>query len=131
MKEYSYSYDEEGYHGPFPSAMAAAAEAFGEDPDASIVWIGENVPPPAPESFLYADLLIEHVQVQDDYDAEWAESWPRATNEHRAELTQAVRKVFADWLDRHGLRPRFWTVENVTRISRDEMELHFAQKATA
>lgn len=42
--EYSYSFDEENYEGPFPSREAAIAEAL-KNCEGDSFWTGENFPP--------------------------------------------------------------------------------------
>ena len=110
MSKYSYSHDEEHYHGEFDSPEEALAES-GED----AAFVGENRPPTPPEDFWRAEDWLEHVSVQDDYSVYAADGWDESTRKQRAELEGEVRKVLAAWLDRHDLRPKFWLVDNVKR----------------
>ena len=48
-----------------------------------------------------------------DYSGEYAEGWDVSTIEHREELEAEVRAVMAKWLDRHGLRPQFFVVQDI------------------
>jgi hypothetical protein len=121
MSEYAYSLDGERYHGSFGSAEEAAANGLNDD-DRDSVWVGECVPPPQPETFLDAAYILEHVQCQDYYSGEYGEDWPNASKDQEAELTEALQAAFAAWLDRHGLRPEFFMVENVREITRAELE---------
>jgi hypothetical protein len=121
QEQWSYSRCGESYSGGFTSWREAALEAFHGTDDSS-VWVGRCEPPIDPESFIDADFLIEHIQVQDEYNHEWAEGWPGATQEQEDELTDAVRAVLAEWLDRHGLRPRFYTIPHGFQVTPEQAE---------
>ena len=120
--KYSYSTDQERYYGDFDTPEAAAREGSYETTDdgTDTIYVGTNIPPPCPEGYVDADLLIEHVQNQDPYSHEWAEHWPQASKEQRDELTAAVRRTFAEWLEKHTLRPAFYTVEKVRTFTREQ-----------
>jgi hypothetical protein len=107
---YSYSTDEELYCGEFATAELAVAEAADSQPDGHRFWVGENVRPTQPETMWHAEDWLELVSVQDEYSCEWTEGWDESTYAQRAELETAVRTLMAEWLDRHGLRPRFWNI---------------------
>jgi hypothetical protein len=111
-KQYAYSTDEESevFHGRFDSREEASADAF-KDPAMNCVWIGEIVDPIQPEDHVDADLLLEHVACQDDYEGEIADQWPESSKEQEEELTGEIRKTFAGWLDRHELRPTHYVIE--------------------
>lgn len=112
MPKYGYSYDEENYHGRFATideALGAAA-----DDDASVCYVCECVRPPA-EELIDAELVIREITSADEYSLEAAENWPRATPETRQELTDALRRVIGEWLDKHRLRDAFYLAENVRR----------------
>ena len=111
-KTYSYSYDEEHYNGAFDCIDDAMAAAMSSNECPSAIWIGENVPPPPPETFWQAYDWIDCVVGQDEYSGDWAAGWPRKTLPHRRELEDEVRAVMAKWLDKYGLRPTFYNVEN-------------------
>ena len=115
---WAYSTDEEIYHGDFKTAEDAADEAFSDYPEHNTMWVGEKYSPCA-ESYIDADLLIDHVACQDEYSLECAEDWPGASKEQLAELADIVRREFGAWLDRHGLRQRFFLVKNVRKFSRE------------
>lgn len=124
-KTFSYSTDEEHYLGSFDTPEAAAHEGFEEeyqwgDGEIRTIFVGENVPPIPPEGYIDADLLIEHVQCQEDYSGEWADDWPGSTKAQTEELTTEVRKVFAAWVEKHDLRPRHFSVVNVRSVSTEE-----------
>lgn len=111
---FAISTDEEnftGTYGTIEEAIDEAANGYAYEK----FWIGECVPPIQPEDLWSAEDWLEHVSVQDDYAGEWAEDWDGSTREQRKELEQTVRKVMAEWLDRHKLRPRHFNVVNVVR----------------
>lgn len=112
-KTYSFSYDEENYQQEFDSIEDACKEAASCDPEEhACFWVGEVVPPPAPEDFFDVDDWIDRVQDQDEYCGDWADHWCDATKEQLEEANRAVRSALAAWLDRHGLRPTFFNVEH-------------------
>lgn len=110
MTKYSYSHDDEHFHGEYDTPE----EAFAMSNEDS-AYVGENVAPTQPEDFWRAYDWLEHVSCQDEYSMDAAEGWDDSTKEQLSELETEVRKVMAAWLDRHGLRPKFWIVENVKR----------------
>ena len=114
---YSYSYDEGRYFGTFATPEEAATEAFAGNSMARC-WVGEKYQPCA-EGYLDADLLIEHIACQDEYCVDSADGWPDATKEQLQDLTDGVRKLFGDWLDRHKLRENFWLVRDANLVERD------------
>lgn len=111
---FSISTDGEFYSGEFDTREAAIAEL------GACGWVGENVPPVQPEDWWEASDWLEHVSCQDDYGGDWAADWDQSTAEQRVELEKEVRAVMAAWLDRHCLRPRFWTITNAERIDNRE-----------
>lgn len=119
MTKYSYSTDEERYHGQQDSIDDAVQEAFSCYGlcEGDTIHIGANVAPPPPEDAFFANDWLEQVSCQDEYSGEWAEDWCGETKEQREELEAAVRKVMADWLDRHKLRPQFWNTEYIGRYT--------------
>lgn len=104
-KQYTLSRDGERYYGRYATVQEALNEA-----NSDRCWIGIATPPPSPETMWHAEDWLEHVSVQDSYCGEWAEDWDESTKSQRDELEDEVRRVMAAWLDRHGLRPKFWTV---------------------
>lgn len=60
---YSYSTDDEIYHGEFDSPDAAAAEAFYNDPELEAVSIGENRKHPA-HRYVSADRILEDIETR-------------------------------------------------------------------
>lgn len=118
-EKWGYSLDEENYLGMFDTEEEAKAEAVKEaiaealDTEETII-ICQYRKVRDPESFIDADLLLEHSGEQDDYHGDWGDSWPGETRDQRQELTDAVQKVYADWLDRHDLRPKWGMVREDT-----------------
>lgn len=117
-KTYSYSYDEERYNGTFDTPEEAAQAGFNENDDAESVFVGTNIPPPQPETFIDSDTLILRVKEQEEYNEDWSESWPRVTKDQLDKLTTSLREVFGKWLDEHDQRPAFFTVEKVKQYDR-------------
>lgn len=60
--EYSWAFDEESerYSGSHPTVQEAIEEAFEEDPDAEIVWVGVATPPDINGEWL-ADIVTESI----------------------------------------------------------------------
>lgn len=117
--QYSYSTNEERYHGDFPTPEAAADEGFAENEEADVIFVGENRIP-MPEDCIDGNDVIESVQNHEDFLTEFAEDWHGVSKERREELTNAIRKTFGEWIDKHGLRPTFFTVDNVKEFRRPE-----------
>ena len=118
---FSTSTNEESYSGEYLSEMEALEEAFAHEDD-DVVWVGECVPPTQPEDYWNAEDWIEHVACQDEYSGEYAEDWDQSTKEQREELERGVSKVMAAWLDRHNLRPKFFSIKNPKRVTREQFE---------
>lgn len=119
---FSYSFDEESYYGAFDTRERAAAEATaeGKTEGGRRFFTARNVPPAQPEEFWHADDWLERVSEQDEYAMDCAEDWDQSNADQHAELEAEVRAVMAAWLDRHKLRPRFYTVEDVQEHQIDE-----------
>jgi hypothetical protein len=109
------SYDGEYYSG----RSASRGEAIAADPAARFVGQYEA---PQLESYLSAELLIDNVLCQDDYCGDWADGSLAATKEQLAELTDAVRLLFRDWVERHGLMPQFGIVRMPEEIAANAAE---------
>lgn len=116
---FSYSFDEESYSGEYDTREEAAQEAFTERPEAESCYVGESKTP-IPENYFTADDIIEVIQNQDDFLGEWAEDWPEANKEQRAELTEQLRSVFSAWLDKHNLRPSFFNVVDSEKVIKQQ-----------
>lgn len=117
--KWGYSLNEENYLGMFDTEQEAKAEAVKEaiaealDTEEEII-ICQYRKASDPEVFVDADLLLEHSGCQDDYSGDWGDCWPGETKEQNQELTDAVQKVYAEWLDKHDLRPKWGIVDNET-----------------
>lgn len=114
--KYSFSRNEEIYEGTFDSLEAVCDEAAANLGVGATFWVGEQQSPMPPENLWDAELWLEHVACQDDYSGECAEDWGRATKMQRQELEDQIRPILAAWLDRHRLRPNFWTIANPRRF---------------
>lgn len=110
---YGYSYDEENYHGRF-ATIAEALGAAADDDDVRACYVCECARPPG-EELIDADLVIDAITSAEEYSLEAAENWPRVTPETKQELTDALRRVIGEWLDKHRLRDAFYLAENVRR----------------
>ncbi len=132
-KEFCYSTDGENFHtlGEFATAREAAEAFFKDNAADETVEIAEPSPPSEPEDFIDADLIIEHVGCQDDYQCDAAEDWPGATVAQLDELTEELRKVFASWLHKHGLRPGFYTCRDAQKFSRFDFGLPLVPESVA
>ena len=108
---WSISKDGELYRGRYSTKDEAIAEAMGVHGYKSF-YVGRCVPPVQPEQHWNAEDWLEHVSCQDEYSCEWADDWDESTRKLREELEVEVRAVMAAWLDRHGLRPKFWMIED-------------------
>ncbi len=108
--KWGYSRDGEMYSGAFGSKEEAVCAAQKNESS----YVGQYHAPSAPEDYIDADDLIEKVLCQDEYCGDWADGCLDANPEQKQELTAAVRKVFADWMDRHGLRPAFGMIDEAT-----------------
>jgi hypothetical protein len=113
--KWGYSTNEEWYTGFFDSREEAIAEARSAGEDGRL-WVGQFRDPMAPEDCIDAEDLIERVLCQDDYCGDWAEGALDCTPEQERELTAAIRRVFGEWMDRHGLRPQFGVVGNAEEV---------------
>lgn len=118
MTQYAYSFDEETYEGSFDSPEEAAEEAFASEDHRESVMIAEIVPVDGTD-WIHASHFLDSIQLSDDYLGEWAEDWPKCTQEQEDELTRMLRRTFGQWLYKHGLRPTFFNVKNPKEIKRE------------
>jgi hypothetical protein len=105
------SYNQEIFTGDYATRDEAVEAAQEYLMEGLCVWIGQYRKPAPPENFLDAFSLIEHIQMQDDYNMDVAESWPDAREEEMDDLSQQLRMTFAQWLDSYGLRPTHYVVD--------------------
>jgi hypothetical protein len=106
------------HHGPYPDLVQAEMEAdqLMEEGGADVATIGEGE-----EVYLRlpdADDVFERIEM-DVYEqcGEGVHHWlDAATKEQKQELTDAIEKVVADWMTRHGLWPTFCRIEQVKTV---------------
>ena len=119
---YCYSTDEEAFHNETGEEMTredAIEEAIcvlGLDPgDGFFLGIrvalrGEDFAPKACD-------IIETMGMRiDDRVGEISDGWPSTSLQQDEELTARIREVVGQWLDKHGLQPRFYAVDQVERL---------------
>jgi hypothetical protein len=115
--DYSYSYDEECYHGQFDTPEAAAAEVFASDPHLNEIWVGENKGVTA-HAFIDADDVLENSQQRaDEHAGECAGDWLSGLGK---EKRAALEVLIGDWLQENE-PPCFWTIENPRKVSREQV----------
>jgi len=95
-----------------PEDAARAAGTTAEYEPGDTVAVCRLRPPQAPECFVFAYLLIEHIQSQDEYDCTLGRAWPDATGDQFSALTDRLRKVVGEWIDQNGLRPNWGVWDN-------------------
>lgn len=117
--KWGFSLDEEEYQGVFDSIEEAKAEAVKEaiasacNTEQEII-VAQYRKVTDPEVYVDADLLLEHSGCQDEYGGDWGQTWPGETKEQNQELTEIIQKAYAEWLDRHDLRPKWGIVRSDT-----------------
>ncbi len=94
-------------------AAELAIEELGME-DGQFVEVGQYRDPTSPESYVDAEIILEHVACQDDYQGDFAEGWPGVRKPAIEELDAAITEVFAKWLDKHGARPWWFRVDEKT-----------------
>lgn len=113
--KWAYSFDEENYSS---SVFASRAEVVAELQDCDrAVWIGQCKPVDPPELFFTSwsvEEWLKSVLEQDEYSIEAAEGSLNATRDQTTELAEEIRPIISAWLDRHGLRPRFYLIDEAT-----------------
>lgn len=120
---FSYSTDEENFTGDFASYEDAAREAFAEDDDLMAVFVGENHHPD-PTKKIDGEAAIERIKEwnEEEYFGDWAADWlDGVTVEQYKELDAMLGKAFGEWMDKHNLRPTFYSVEKVKKFTREEV----------
>ena len=122
MAEYSYSFNEENFYGPFESREAALAEAMSEltcqdhfDPEQAEHFVYTGMDEPHTPTLPGVEWLVENLQEM-AYDAigEAAEDWLEdVTNEEEEDLQDMVMEAVNKWLEKHKKQPTFFTVTEV------------------
>jgi hypothetical protein len=111
--KWGYSNNEENYSGSYDTREEAVQEA--EASGYGHFWVGQFKAPITDEA-IDAEDLLEKITCQDDYCGDWTEDALDCSNEVKDELTESVRRVFREWMDRHGLRPTFGIVYDAEEI---------------
>ena len=81
----------------------------------------------------YSDRVIEDAQERAfDENGDCAEMWlDGVTAEQHDELDKALDEVWEAWLDKHGLRPKWFLIDNIEEHVYDGSDLHvFAFKSS-
>lgn len=113
---FAISYDNERFEGSYSTVEEAIKDAA-DNVHHEVFWVGRCVSPTQPEDYWCAEDWLEHVSLQDEYGGDYADGWEGSTTTQREELETEVRAAMAAWLDRHKLRPRFYTVVDVTEYT--------------
>lgn len=127
MPKYGYSYDQENYVGAFATIDEALDAAT--LPGCDVCWICECGRPPA-EELVSAGLVLQEITSAEEYCVDAAEGWPNATREQCQELTDALRRVIGEWLDKHRLRELFYVPTNIRRYEFRDGEWCEAKEGT-
>lgn len=117
--DYSYSYDEETYHGQFDTPEAAALDVFIDNPGREEIWVGENKHVTAHDFIDADDVLNEAAMRADENCGECAEDWLSGIGRDKAKRAE-LEKLIGDWLQENE-PPHFWTIENARKITRAEI----------
>lgn len=113
--KWGWSINREIFNGCFETKDEAISDAEDRRP----LFVGQYQEPISPETFIDGEDLIDKVLCQDNYCGDWAEDCLDCSKEQLQELTEIVRRVFGEWIDKHGLRPTFGLVENAEEIHDD------------
>ena len=108
-QQYSWSTDEEHYHGPFDTPEAAAWAGLKDDDGNELVYVGVNRAPDM-TCPVDGDDVLDQLQQTEDFLVEQSDNFA-PTAEQEDDLTVMLQKTWGAWLERHGLVPGFWIVE--------------------
>lgn len=111
--KWGYSTNEERYCGRFDTRESAIAEAM--DCGYTTFWVGQYREPTT-DQFIEADLILDNTLCQDEYQWDGCDWDFDATAEQKQELTEELRRVFREWMDRHDMRPTFSVVTDAEKI---------------
>lgn len=117
--KWSYSTDEETYHGLFDTKEIAAAELMAAT-NGEGGYVGQCRKPTPPWEIIDAARILEDVNELEDYGVEVAEGWDRSSREQMDELTALLQATAREWFERHDLMPRFWIVDAAERVELEE-----------
>jgi hypothetical protein len=146
---YSYSDDEEVFHGLLDTEAEAVAEAFAEYDDADVVFVGEAVQKTISSYLHQCDIegLLENISERayeecGEVAENWlinnfphkpgesvqdrtarAKVWKEQERERLEPLLTAVKEVFEQWATDEKCQPGFWYIKNVRSFSRSELPL--------
>lgn len=118
MPAYSYSTNEEDFYGFYATAEEARTNGFDNDPDADIIYVGENIKFTAHDFISAQNILEEILESACDECGENAEDWLDdllKNKDKKAELT----KLIGDWLEANA-KVNFWAVKNISEFNRYE-----------
>lgn len=121
--KWGYDSGSEGnYRGDCPTPQEAAELAIEQEcfEEGEIIEVGQYRDPALPESYVDAEIVLEHVACQDDYQHDCAEGWPNVKKPAIEELNAAITEVFAKWLDKHEARP-WWCCVDMKTIRKFEV----------
>jgi len=123
--QYTYSKDGKLFkYGPFDSVEAAIAAAT--KAGCSIVHVGEVHPYSNSAFFPDADVITDHMMSAADAVAgDYSNCYPDVSEEASAELTAQLAVLLDAWCEKHGVKPSFHDVINITKhaIPKAEMEI--------
>ena len=122
--KWCYSTDKENYTGIFDTKEEAIKEGKIDaiDRDKKHFYIAKAIKDFTP--CIDTDFIIELIQ-EDAYNngGEWAEDYlDDISKEQLAELDKKLNDVLSDWLNKHNLKPTWFTVEDVEEISLEANE---------
>ena len=123
-KQYSWSTDEEQFHGQFDSEEAAIADALcisGHDFEVgNVIWIGEAVPVLAEELVRAESVIDQMLETAYELAGEASEDYLSGVT---AEQKKELESLIAAWAD--GVEnPSFWQITNTTEytITAEDLE---------
>ena len=117
--KYSYSLNEEIYHGQHLTEEDAALAGFAKDPSADAVWVGLNVER-TPTDFVSVGDIIENLQcAAGDECGEASEDWLDDLDKDKAKKAE-LRDLIGGWLDQN-YPVKFWTVEDAKQFQRSDV----------
>lgn len=103
----------EGYFDTEEMAIEAARNRC-EESDAGPFEVGQYRAVHAPEGYIDANDIFEHICCQDEFSGDWADGFPGASKEQMRELTDKVQAEIRAWMERHDLLPDWVAVDEGT-----------------
>lgn len=114
-------YDSEAYGSPMEAAWAGFEYMDDDLDEGQSIHVGRIVKPDVP-GFIDANRVIEDITERECFDNDWADDWPNASKAQVDELSDKFHAVFVDWMTRHRLEPRWFTIEQDREVTRDEVK---------